>query len=306
MNKIVSLSHSAAYDLVASLADKLLRATSNKRPLKIYPIPRGGVPVAYLLLACRPTFFTIATIPEEADVFVDDIKDTGATAKRYYEKYGKVTYAMVPGPTKGTWYTFPWEISADGSDKSEEDIIIRLLQYIGEDPTREGLLETPKRVLKAWREWTSGYTKDATAVLKTFEDGAANYDEMVVVHNIPVRSHCEHHMAPITGFAHVGYIPNKRIVGLSKLARVVDIFSRRLQVQERMTVQIADVIEEVLKPKGVGVVIKACHGCMNSRGVNIHGGVTTTSAMRGALLKKREARAEFLTLCHASERPHDY
>lgn len=302
MNKIITLSHNDIYDLTSELSVRVIKLSNIKGPIRIYPIPRGGIPVAYMMRGN----FQIVTTPEEADIFIDDIKATGATAKHYLEKYGKPTYAMIQNAAKNAWYTFPWEVTADGGDKNEEDIITRLLQYIGEDPQRGGLLETPKRVLKAWREWTDGYAKDAAAVLKTFEDGAANYDEMVVVHNIPVRSHCEHHMAPITGFAHVGYIPSNRIVGLSKLARVVDIYARRLQVQERMTVQIADVIEEVLKPKGVGVVIKACHGCMNSRGVNIHGGMTTTSAMRGALLKKREARAEFLSLCHASERPHDY
>ena len=185
---------------------------------------------------------------------------------------------------------------------ADEDIIVRLLRYIGEDPSRGGLLETPKRALKAWREWTIGYSQDAEAVLKTFEDGAAGYDEMVVVHNVPVHSHCEHHMAPITGFAHVGYLPTDRIVGISKLARIVDIYARRLQVQERITVQIADVLQKVLQPKGIGVIIKASHGCMTSRGVNIHGGgLTTTSAMRGALYNKAEARAEFLALCHAAE-----
>lgn len=187
--------------------------------------------------------------------------------------------------------------------KSDPSIIIRnLLLHIGEDPDREGLLETPTRVAKAWKEWASGYGQDPAAVLKTFEDGADGVGELVIVHNIPVISKCEHHLADIVGHAHVGYIPKGRIVGLSKLARLVDIFGRRLQVQERLTNQVADALQEHLDPVGVGVLIRAHHGCMSTRGVKIHGSTTTTSAMRGVLLKEASARAEFLTLCDMAER----
>lgn len=184
-----------------------------------------------------------------------------------------------------------------------ETLIIRLLEYIGEDPNREGLRETPRRVLEAWKEWGQGYGEDPTSILKTFRDGAEDCgDEMVVVHNIPVVSKCEHHLADIIGIAHVGYIPNKKIVGLSKLARVTDLFSRRLQVQERLTNQIANAIHSTIDPKGVGVIIRASHACMSTRGVKVHGSLTTTSAMRGALLDKPAARAEFLALCTAAEK----
>lgn len=177
-----------------------------------------------------------------------------------------------------------------------------LLDSIGEDSGREGLQETPARVAKAWCEWASGYGIDPGDILKVFEDGAEGANELVIVHNIPVHSKCEHHLADITGVAHVGYIPNGRIVGLSKLARLVEVFSRRLQVQERMTNQIADALQEHLKPLGVGVLVRASHGCMSTRGVKIHGSTTTTSAMRGALLKEASARNEFLTLCQMAER----
>jgi GTP cyclohydrolase I len=182
-----------------------------------------------------------------------------------------------------------------------ENIIRDLLLCIGENPDREGLRDTPARVIKAWKEWGLGYTQDPADVFKTFEDGSNGYDELVIVHNIPVVSKCEHHMADITGIAHVGYIPNGKIVGLSKLARITEVFSRRLQVQERLTVQIADSIVEHLTPKGVGVIIRASHACMSTRGVKIHNSVTTTSAMRGALLDKPAAREEFLTLCRMAE-----
>lgn len=186
----------------------------------------------------------------------------------------------------------------DNKDAHAEENIRALLEYIGEDPDRPGLLETPRRVRKAWNVWCSGYGQDAAAVLKTFEDGAELCgDEMVIVRNIELYSHCEHHMAPFFGVAHVAYIPDKRIVGLSKLARVVEIYARRLQVQERLTNQIANAIDEVLKPKGVGVAITAKHFCMCSRGVQKQGSDTVTSALRGAMRNDEAARSEFLRLC---------
>lgn len=175
-------------------------------------------------------------------------------------------------------------------------LVQTLLRNLGEDPDREGLLETPARVIRAWRHWTQGYQQDAATVLKTFEDGAEGCDEMVIVRGIDLFSHCEHHMAPFFGKAHVAYIPDKRIVGLSKLARVVDIFAHRLQVQERLTNQIANAINDHLQPVGVGVVIEATHFCMCSRGVNKQGSTTVTSALRGAIKNKPEARAEFMSL----------
>jgi len=179
---------------------------------------------------------------------------------------------------------------------TDEDLIYELLKTLGEDPSREGLLETPGRVMKAWRHWAQGYQQEAAEVLKTFEDGAEDCDEMVMVRDIQLYSHCEHHMAPFFGKAHVAYIPNGRVVGLSKLARVVDIFAHRFQVQERLTNQIAQAIQENLKPLGVGVVIEATHFCMCSRGVNKQGSTTVTSALRGVMKTKPEARSEFLAL----------
>jgi GTP cyclohydrolase I len=175
------------------------------------------------------------------------------------------------------------------------DTMRQLLPCIDPNHERPGLLETPERAAKAWLEWTAGYAQDPASVLKVFEDGAEGCNEMVVVHDIPVYSHCEHHLAPIFGTATVAYIPNGRIVGLSKLPRLVDIFARRLQVQERMTNQIADAIMEHLNPRGCGVVMRARHMCMESRGIKQGGSHTTTSALRGCF-SLPEVRAEFLTL----------
>ena len=153
------------------------------------------------------------------------------------------------------------------SDKEAEEAFKTIITWMGEDPNREGLLETPKRVVKAFKEYFKGYKEDPTQVLdKTFGD-VENYDDMVVQKNISVQSHCEHHMAPIIGKAHVAYIPKKRIVGLSKLARVVEVFSKRLQTQERLTMQIANTLMESLDAKGVAVTIDSTHQCMTMRGI---------------------------------------
>ena len=167
------------------------------------------------------------------------------------------------------------------SDKEAEEAFIKIFQWIGEDPSREGLLETPKRVVRAFKEYFKGYNEDPKKVLeKTFGD-VEGYDDMVIQKNISVHSHCEHHMAPIIGVAHVSYIPNEKIVGLSKLARVVEIFSKRLQTQERITMQIANTLMEALDAKGVAVSIDATHQCMTMRGIKKEQATTVTNFYLG-------------------------
>ena len=172
------------------------------------------------------------------------------------------------------------------------------IQILGsaERTVRPGTEDTPRRVADAWMEWTSGYEQNPADVLKAFKDGADGYDQLILVRDIPMYSTCEHHLAAFFGRVHVGYIPNGKIVGLSKIPRLVDVFARRLQVQERLTKQIADALQEHLDPKGVGVVIEARHLCMESRGIAKTGTVTITSALRGCLLTEPSARAEFLQL----------
>jgi len=177
-----------------------------------------------------------------------------------------------------------------------EDAIRTLLRWAGDDPDREGLLDTPRRVAKAYSDWFSGYALDPDAYLaRTFEE-VAGYDEMIVLRDIEFESHCEHHMAPIIGKAHVGYVPDGKVVGISKLARVVDVFARRLQVQEKMTAQIAGCIQTVLKPHGVGVVVVAQHQCMTTRGVHKRGVSMVTSQILGSFRDDARTRAEFLRL----------
>ncbi len=172
----------------------------------------------------------------------------------------------------------------------------RLLTYIGEDPEREGLQETPARFLNALAEYTQGYRQKPEDLLKVFEDGAERVDEMVIVRDIPVYSLCEHHLAPFFGKAHVGYVPEKKILGLSKISRLVEMFARRLQVQERLTNQIADALDSHLQPLGVAVVLECRHMCMESRGVRHTGTATATSALRGSIKTDADTRREFLSL----------
>jgi len=174
----------------------------------------------------------------------------------------------------------------------------KLLEYIGENPEREGLVDTPSRVLKAYSEMLSGYSVDIADILKTtFQDGI-DYDQMIVVKDIPFISYCEHHMLPFPGVAHVGYLPNNRVVGLSKIPRIVDAFSKRLQVQERLTDQVADAIYDYLDPVGVGVIVQATHTCMTMRGVKKPGASMVTTALRGSFMEA-EQRQEFYNMVKA-------
>jgi GTP cyclohydrolase IA len=177
-----------------------------------------------------------------------------------------------------------------------EQAVRTLLRWAGDDPTREGLLGTPGRVARAFEEWFAGYERDPVDYLqRTFEE-VENYDEMVVLRDIRFESHCEHHLAPIIGRAHIGYLPSGRVVGISKLARVVELYAKRLQIQEKMTAQIANSIEEVLQPEGVAVVLEATHQCMTTRGVHKSGVTMVTSRMLGAFRDNPSTRREFLTL----------
>lgn len=186
------------------------------------------------------------------------------------------------------------------SRKQAEEAVRTLLLWAGEDIRREGLIDTPKRVVQAYEDWFSGYSADPVAFLaRTFEE-VEGYDEMIVLRDIEFESHCEHHMAPIIGKAHVGYLPNNKVVGISKLARVVEAFARRFQVQEKMTAQIANCIKDVLSPKGVGVVIEAAHQCMTTRGVHKTDVTMVTSQMLGTFRKDARTRAEFLQMIDTS------
>lgn len=293
----LTLNHVQIDQLAQQLAGRIVDHTDGRTHLMVHPVPRGGVPVAYALKAHLPNI-TITGDPADADIFVDDLIDSGSTRDRYTARYpGRSFFTLLSKEEvqfRDKWIVFPWETKDD--NQPVEDNIVRLIQALGENPGRGGLAETPKRVVKAWKHWCSGYGKDPASVLKVFEDGAEGYDQMITVANIPIYSHCEHHMAAIIGNVTIAYIPDGKVVGLSKLSRLADIFAKRLQVQERMTVQIADALMEHLKPKGVGVTIKARHMCMESRGVCQQGHHTVTTALRGVIAEDASAKSEFLNL----------
>lgn len=179
---------------------------------------------------------------------------------------------------------------------SAEEAVRTLIRWAGDDPSREGLLDTPARVVRAYEEFFAGYSNDPVQVLSRTFSEVEGYDEMIVMKDIRFESHCEHHMSPIIGRAHVAYLPDRRVVGISKLARLVDIYAKRLQIQEKMTVQIADTLDTVLQPKGVAVVIEASHQCMTTRGVHKPGASMVTSRMLGAFRSDSSTRREFLAM----------
>lgn len=281
---------------LAKGASEYLPVISDDRPTRLFGIPRGGIMAAMAI--AQTGWFEIVDDASQADVLVDDLIDSGDTMRKWCDEYpGKYFCALIDKSRNGSlyygqWIVFPWEGNTEGS---LADNIKRMLQFVGEDAERGGLQETPSRVAKAWQFWCDGYNHDPAEVLKVFEDGGEGYDEMVMVKDIPIYSHCEHHMAAIFGTATIAYIPDGKIVGLSKLSRLAEIFARRLQVQERLTAQIADALWENLNPKGVGVIIKARHMCMESRGICQQGHHTVTSALRG-VMKEGDPRAEFLEL----------
>lgn len=292
-------SNTLTHEDVAIAVDAMRERIANDyrgRRLNVYAVPRGGIPILYLLLSAGLGGLTVVETPEEANIIVDDLVDSGATRTRYAKDYPQAAFYAAfdkqANPELG-WLVFPWEGSEAGSI---QDAVIRLLQFMGEDPARGGLLETPSRVAKAWKAWTAGYGREPADVLKCFEDGAEKVDEMVLVRDIPFYSHCEHHLAPFFGTATIGYIPDGKIVGLSKLSRLLDIYARRLQVQERLTNQVADALSDVLGARGCGVILQARHMCMESRGVCQQGHSTVTSALRGVVRELPEARAEFMSL----------
>jgi GTP cyclohydrolase I len=180
--------------------------------------------------------------------------------------------------------------------RAEAEAAVRtLIRWAGDEPAREGLLATPARVVRAYEEWFGGYAQDPDALLaRTFED-VGGYDDLVLLRDIPLQSTCEHHMAAITGVVHIAYLPSQRVVGISKLARLVDVLGHRLQIQERLTAQIADTVERVLQPRGVAVMVRASHACMSSRGVHVHGVSMVTRGLRGQF-RNEPQRAEILAL----------
>lgn len=279
----------------------------------VYGIPRGGVPVG-LMIARRLGLPMVDDATEaERALVVDDLIDSGRTLEGWLSQaYPCLTVYRKPGAPKtgvpaidvgatelpDVWTVFPWESHKEADGPT--DAVVRLLEFVGEDPNRPGLLDTPQRVLRAMAEMTGGASINPADVLaRRFDDTC---DEMVVVDGIQFVSLCEHHLLAFAGTATVAYVPNGQVVGLSKIPRLVDALARRLQVQERLTEQIADAMVEHLAPLGVGVVLRSSHSCMGHRGVRQPGASMTTSALRGVLRDRPEARAEFMAIAHLGSR----
>lgn len=267
---------------------------------KLYPVPRGGIHAAQAVLhALAGCHFSITNDLSQADVIVDDIVDSGETRKRYAEKCSLPFYALVnkldnPDPN---WIVFPWENFPDepkGEADGPTDAVVRLLEFIGEDPEREGLKETPGRVIKSYAELFSGYNKDPASVMTTFADGAC--DELVLLKDVEFISWCEHHMLPFIGKAHIAYIPNGKVIGISKLARILDIYARRLQIQERISKQVTSALMTHLQPLGAACVIQSRHLCMVCRGVQKQHSTMITSSLEGVFKTDAAARAEFMSM----------
>jgi len=275
---------------------------------RVIGIPVGGSIIARELVRNTPhklvSIEEAGLIEPKGVLVVDDIVDSGRTITPWVRR-GFKTASLVTKlgtalrPTwslqdveRNIWVKFPWE-----SEREIEDSVVRILEYIGENPSREGLRDTPSRVVRSWGELFGGYQVDPVSIiqLQAQISESAKYDQIIVLKDIEFFSHCEHHMMPFTGKAHIGYIPKDTVVGISKLARMVDCFARRLQIQERLTQQIAIAIEETLDPQGVGVIVEGKHLCMISRGVAKQNGCMTTSAMRGNFLEDK-VKSEFLKL----------
>ena len=274
-------------------------------PPRLYGVPSGGIPAVYLvqnaLLFQNEHTSTIVDDPKDCDAIIDDVIASGRTKDSFHDKFPeKPFYALFEKKPGDDWFVFPWDETSPLA--SAWDIPTRLIEFVGEDITRAGLKDTPDRFLKAWLHWTSGYKQEKPEkILTVFQQEGEVYDEMVFQGSIPVWSMCEHHLSPFFGLAHIAYIPNEKIVGLSKIARLVEVFARRLQIQERLTSQIADCMYETLDPLGVGVVLQCRHSCMESRGIERMGTITTTSALRGAIKAEPDARSEFLAFVRGSE-----
>ena len=261
----------------------------------IYGVPKGGMIVTAFLQHA-----TAVDSPGKASLILDDIIDSGKTKEYYGKRYPKTPFVglinnQLPGANRDLWYIFPWE--EDHPAGSESDIgsnITRMLEYIGEDPGREGLKETPARIVRSWKELYQGYSQRPEDLLTTFDSDGC--DQIVLLKDIELFSTCEHHLLPFFGRAHVAYIPGERVIGISKLARLVDIYARRAQIQERIGEQVTGTLMEHLKPKGAACIIEAVHMCMRMRGVGKQHSTMVTSSMKGVFLENAGARAELMGL----------
>jgi len=267
----------------------------DKAGTTIYGVPKGGMIATGWLQEAK-----VVWKPEQANVILDDLIDSGAT-KSYYERlYPKAKFVALLDKKKlgiKNWVVWPWEKDHPMGEDTIQQNIVRMLQYLGEDVDREGLLDTPDRVVRSWQEIFAGYHQDLESITTTFESDS--YDQIILLKDIELYSMCEHHMLPFFGKAHVAYIPQGPkgpLLGISKLARLVDMYSKRLQIQERIGMQVTAALRSMVNPLGSACIIEAEHLCMRMRGVNKQESKLTTSSLTGVFKDKPEARAELMQL----------
>lgn len=280
MNKKIAFPWGDVFDKLAEI---------DKPNINIYGVPCGG-----MILTAFLKNASAVHRPDLADIILDDLVDSGQTRAFYVNQYPAIPFhTLYIKKDPSDWFTFPWETEHPGKNNIQHNII-RVLQYIGEQPNREGLLETPNRVVQMFAEIYSGYYINPKDIFTVFD--AEEHDQIILLRDFEIYSMCEHHMLPFFGKCHVAYIPNEKIVGISKLARLVDIYSKRLQIQERICQQVTNDLIQYLNPKGAACIIEATHLCMRMRGVNKQNSIMTTSSMKGVFLEDQSAKSELLQL----------
>ncbi len=294
MPEVIKLTWGDVLQRAEIVSRALCQAFAPQTDIKAYPIPRGGIPAAQAVQAAmarrqHPNYLELVEDREQADVYIDDLIDSGATAKQFNDK---PLYVLLNKQKEGSaWREFPWERMT--YEQGPEENVRRLIEFIGDDPNREGLLETPKRVIRSYKELFGGYKQNPEDAIKVFKEESC--DEMVLIRDVEFVSTCEHHMLPFLGKAHIAYIPDGRVIGVSKLVRLLEVFSRRLQIQERLCEQVTKALDVYLKPKGSACILEAKHLCMTSRGVSKQGSVMVTSSLTGVFREQGNmARQELL------------
>jgi len=277
--------------------------TKRRLPLYIYPVPRGGIPAALIVRNKLENLNHPSILVEKfanSNLIIDDIINSGKTRNQFCDEiedennFFALINKQTPQDKDIGWVIFPWErMNNEGEGQGPVENIRRLLEYIGEDPERDGLKETPERVLNSYEKLYEGYSQNADDLVKVFNQKC---DEIILLKNIEFYSTCEHHMLPFFGKAHIAYIPQNKVIGISKLARILEMFSRRLQIQERICNQVTETIKRILNPQGCACILEAQHFCMTSRGVEKQHSIVVTSSLKGVFLEKSTARAELMSM----------
>ena len=294
----INLSWNDVKERAEHVANLIIKVAVPNEIIIIYGVPRGGIQAALLLcerLKAMGRITDLKTKPENANFIIDDIISTGKTRDKFVDNYTNQFYALVDKTKKDhqqIWISFPWERMLN--DDGPIDNIRRLIEYIGDDPNREGLKETPERVIRSYEKLYGGYKQRPADIIKVFEDDTC--DEMVIVKDIEFYSTCEHHMLPFFGKAHIAYIPDKKLIGISKLVRILEIYTRQLSIQERICQQVTEVLQGMLNPLGAACVLEAQHFCMTARGVEKQNSIMVTSSLTGVFKESTETRNEFLKM----------